>query len=219
MKKVSVLVLLVVITQSVSRAQNEAFTKQMESAVSRLDNAKLVGDYQKLANDFTRIGAGNRTQWLPHYYAAYCNARIGWMYEKIDPEKIEPFITVAAQQIAKAKSLIDSTTQKKEMTEIYCVLSMIKRGWVFVNPMTYGMKYGTASKMYLEMAKDLEPENPRVLYLDGWEKYNAPKIWGGDKDKAKELLTLAIQILNGHPSKGIYPRWGKSLCEDILKLY
>ena len=219
MKKAIVLVLAIFIAHSVSRAQREAFTKQMESAVSRLDNAKSVGDYQNLANDFTRIGAGNQTQWLPHYYAAYCNTRIGWMYEKVDSEKIEPFITVAAQQIAKAKSLIDSATQKKELTEIYCVTSMVKRGWVFINPMTYGREYGTASKKYLEMAKALEPENPRVLYLDAWEKFNAPKMWGGDKDKAKELLTLAIQKLESNPSTGIYPRWGKLVCEEILMMY
>lgn len=219
MKKTIALILVIFMVQSVSRAQREAFTKQMESAVSRLDNAKSVGDYQKLANDFMRIGTGNQAQWLPHYYAAFCNTRIGWLYEKVDPEKIEPFITVAAQQIAKAKSLIDTATEKKELAEIYCVMSMVKRGWVFINPMTYGREYGTASKMYFEMAKAIEPENPRVLYLDAWEKYNAPKMWGGDKDKAKELLTLAIQKLESNPSKGIYPRWGKSVCEEILKLY
>ncbi len=219
MKKLTVLILSILVTVSASRAQNDAFTKQMESAVSRLDNSKSVSDYQKLANDFARIGTGNQTQWLPHYYAALCNARIGWLYEKADPEKIEPYVTVAAQQINKAKSMIDSTTQKTEITEIYCVMSMIKRGWVFINPMTYGREYGTAAKMYLEMAKAIEPENPRVLYLDAWEKYNAPKMWGGDKDKAKELLTLAIKKLENNPSKGIYPRWGKSVCEELLKLY
>jgi hypothetical protein len=219
MKKAIVLIIILFADLSVSWAQTEAFTKQMESAVSRLDNAKSVGDYQKLANDFTRIGSGNQKQWLPHYYAAYCNARIGWMYERVDPEKIEPFITVAAQQIAKAKLLVDSATQKNEMTEIYCVMSMIKRGWVFVNPMTYGREYGSDAKMFLETARAMEPENPRVLYLAGWEKYYAPKMWGGDKDKAKELLTLAIRKLERNPSTGIYPRWGKSVCEEILKLY
>jgi hypothetical protein len=219
MKKAIVLIVILFADLSVSRAQTEAFTKQMESAVSRLDNAKSVGDYQKLANDFTRIGAANQKQWLPHYYAAYCNARIGWLYEKADPEKIEPFVTLAAQQIAKARSVIDSTTQKKEMTEIYCVMSMIKRGWVFINPMTYGREYGIASKTFFEMAKAIDPENPRVLYLDAWEKYNAPKMWGGDKEKAKELATRAIRKFENNPSSGIYPRWGKSACEEILKLY
>jgi hypothetical protein len=219
MRKAIILVMIVLADLSAGLAQNEAFTKQMESAVIRLDNAKSTGDYQKLANDFTRIGAGNQKQWLPYYYAAYCNARIGWLYEKADPEKIEPFITVAAQQIDKARSLVDSTTQKKEMAEIYCVRSMIKRGWVFINPMTYGREAGTQAKMFLEMAKAIEPENPRVLYLDGWEKYNAPKMWGGDKDKAKELLTLAIRKLESTPATGIYPRWGRSVCEEILKSY
>ena len=219
MKKVIVLIVVISTAHSIGFAQSQTFNTQMESAVVRLDNAKSIGDYQKLANDFTRIATGNQTQWLPHYYAAYCNTRIGWMYEKADPEKIEPFVTVAAQQIAKAKSLLDSTTQKNEMAEIYCVMSMINRGWVFINPMTYGREYGIASKMFFEKGKALAPENPRILYLEAWEKYNAPKMWGGDKEKAKELLTLAIRKLESNPSTGIYPRWGKSVCEEILKLY
>lgn len=215
------IVLIVVISavHSVGCAQSQTFNTQMESEVVRLDNAKSIGDYQKLANDFTRIATGNQTQWLPHYYAAYCNARIGWMYEKADPEKIEPFVTVAAQQIAKAKSMLDSTTQKNEMAEIYCVMSMIKRAWVFINPMAYGREFGIASKMFFEKGKALAPENPRILYLEAWEKYNAPKMWGGDKEKAKELLTLAMQTLESNPSTGIQPRWGKSVCEEILRLY
>src|SRR5687768_8806054 len=219
MKKVIVLIVVISAVHSVGCAQSPMFNTQMESAVARLDNAKSIGDYQKLANDFTRIAAGNQTQWLPYYYAAYCNTRIGWMYEKADPEKIEPFVTVAAQQIDKAKSLLDSTTQKNEMTEIYCVMSMIKRGWVFINPMTYGREYGIASKTLFEKGKAISPENPRILYLEAWEKYNAPKMWGGDKEKAKELLTLAIRKLESNPTSGIYPRWGKSVCEEILKLY
>ncbi len=214
-----VLIFAIFAVHSISCAQSQTFNSQMQSAVSRLENARSIGEYQKLANDFTRIATGNQTQWLPHYYSAYCNTRIGWMYEKSDPEKIEPFVTVAAQQIAKAKSLLDSTTQKNEMAEIYCVMSMIKRAWVFINPMAYGREYGIASKMFFEKGKAIAPENPRILYLEAWEKYNAPKMWGGDKEKAKELLTLAIQKLENNPSTSIYPRWGKSVCEEILKLY
>lgn len=219
MKKVIVLILILFAGNSISSAQSQTFNTQMETAVSRLANARSIGDYQKLANDFTRIAAGNQTQWLPHYYAAYCNTRIGWMYEKADPEKIEPFVTVAGQQIAKAKSLLDSTTQKNEMAEIYCVMSMIKRAWVFINPMTYGREYGIAAKEFFEKGKAIDPGNPRILYLEAWEKYHAPKMWGGDKEKAKELAMLAIKKLESNQSTAIYPQWGKSACEDILKLY
>jgi len=119
MRNVIVLIFAIFGSHSISCAQSETFNSQMESAVARLDNARSIGDFQKLANNFTRIAAGNQSQWLPYYYAAYCNTRIGWMYEKADPEKIEPFITVAAQQIAKAKLLLNTTTQKNEMAEIY----------------------------------------------------------------------------------------------------
>jgi hypothetical protein len=42
-------------------------------------------------------------------------------------------------------------------------------------------------------------------------------MWGGDKQKAKELLTAAKQKLDNNSSSGIEPHWGKKEVEEILK--
>ena len=66
-------------------------------------------------------------------------------------------------------------THKKELAEAYCVLNMLNQAKVFINPTTYGRKYGPKAHKYLRLAVKADPTNPRVLYLQGWEKYATPK--------------------------------------------
>ncbi|HVW60538.1 MAG TPA: hypothetical protein VHC48_10895, partial [Puia sp.] len=70
---------------------------------------------------------------------------------------------------------------------------------------------------YIQMAKAANPDNPRALYLEGWEKYYTPKMWGGDKVKAKEILQTARQKF-GNPADGEagMPHWGRPDVEDLL---
>jgi len=218
MKKAVLIIAGIITMQFVSTAQDATYTKQMEENVSKLDNAKAVGDYQLLQNNFTRLADSKKTEWLPYYYAAFCNVKICWLYQE-DGDKIEPFANLAEEQIQKAQSLLDTAKNKIEISEVDCVFSMIYRAKVFINPMSNGKKYGPVAHNYIEKAKEMNADNPRVSFLEGWEKYYTPKLWGGNKTKAKELLELALKQLENKPSSTIYPRWSKTECEDILKLY
>lgn len=215
MKKLIFLIVSTITMYATANAQ-EAYTQQMQQLVSRLDNATTVRDYQQLSNDFYRIASAQKTAWLPYYYAAFCNAKIGWLKQD-DPDNIEPFANKAEEQITKAQSLLDTTKQKKELSEVYCVRMMLNQARVFVNPQTYGPKYGPTAFQYLARAEAIQPDNPRVLYLKGWQKFATPKMWGGDKAKAKELLTSAKQKLGSNTSPGIEPHWGKKEVDEILK--
>lgn len=215
MKKINFFILAIVILPSDILAQS--YAQQMKNAVANLDNARSVGQYQVLANNFTRLSSANDTDWKAAYYAAFCNTKIAWLYQN-EPAKIALYVDVAEPLILKAKSLLDST-QHKELSEIYVVLSMIYRAKVFIRPMTNGRKFGPTSQQYLEMAKYLNPENPRVSYQEAWVKYYTPKLWGGNKKKARELAELGLKQLKNQPESKTDPRWGKQECEDILKLY
>ncbi|HXR83600.1 MAG TPA: hypothetical protein VN722_04790 [Hanamia sp.] len=216
MKKVFFLIAVISITCATAYAQ-EAYTQQMKATVTRLDNANAVKDYEQLANDFLRIATVQKTQWLPYYYAAFCNAKVGWLKQTDDPDNIESFADKAAQEINKAQSLIDTTKQRKELSEIYCVQMMLNQARVFMNPQTYGPRFGRTAFNYLELAKQANPDNPRMLYLLGWQKLTTPKMWGGDKVLAKQLLTEAKQKLETQPSPGIGPHWGKNEADGLLK--
>ncbi len=215
MKKRIFFVVAVLTMITASQAQ-DASTQQLNSAVAKVASARNVKNYQLLASEFANIAEAQKTNWLPWYYAALCNAKIGWLLQN-DGDLIEPFAKKGEVQIQKSLSLLDTSKQKKELSEVYCVLSMLKRANVFINPMTYGRKYGPAASHYIQLARQVNPENPRAIYLEGWEKYATPKMWGGDKKKAKELLELAEQRLNAQQVSNSYPYWGKKEVEETLK--
>ena len=86
--------------------------KELETAVVKLDNAKEIRDYQALAHTFYEIAESNPGNWQSWYYAAFCNAKIGWLYED-DGEQIESFSDQAKIQINKCISLLDTLPIKK----------------------------------------------------------------------------------------------------------
>jgi len=134
-----------------------------------------------------------------------------------DGEKIEPFAIKADEQIKKAYALLDTAKQKKELSEVYVVLSMANRARVYINPMTYGRTYGPPAGRYTQKARLTNPENPRALYIEGWEKYATPKMYGGDKKVAKELLEQAKQKLTAGNSADAAPHWGIKETDELLK--
>jgi len=218
MKKLFLILLGILAVQNVSIAQ-DTYSEQMQTNVSKLDIAKSVGDYQALANDFLRLAEYKKTDWLSYYYAAYCNTKIGWL-DMQSPDKITPFANVADEQIKNALTLLDTNKMKNDLSEVYCVRSMIYRAKVYINPMTNGKKYGPAANQYSKRANQLNPENPRAIYLLGWEKYNTPKLWGGDKDKAKEYFQSAGNFFSKeNKSSNLKPHWGERDNQDILAKY
>jgi len=193
-----------------------AFDQAIAPFVTHAHNAVTVADFQSLANDFARVANAYPTEWLGYYYAAWCNVHIAWAYQQ-DGDKIEPFAKLAEAQIRKAESLAGS--DNKALSEIYCIWSMVDRAYIFISPMSNGRKYGPVANQYLEKARKANPDNARALYLDAWVKYNTPKLWGGDKDKAKELLQQALTKLQGAASSPNFPHWGKSDCDAMLAQY
>ena len=65
--------------------------------------------------------------------------------------------------------------------------------WLSFDPgamMTLGPQMGVA----LDRAKDLEPANPRVVFLDGINTFHKPGFVGGGADKARKTFDQAIAL-------------------------
>ncbi|MEC5143896.1 hypothetical protein [Chitinophaga sp. 212800010-3] len=208
MKKQSIILFLLIICCYTGFAQNN----NLHALIAKLDQAQTVKDYEQLEKTFSATSSS--PSWLAPYYAALCNAKIGFLLQD-DGEKIEPYSNQGEEQIKKAISLLDTARQHKELAEAYTVLSMVYRTKVFINPMTYGRKYGTASDQYLKQARALDPQNPRALYVAAWVKYATPKMWGGDKDQARQLATESLKNI-GTAGTDDLPHWGKNDDQALL---
>jgi len=194
-------------------AQNDDYATRLEASVKKLDQAKSVGDFQGLEKTFVQLGNTQKTEWLPYYYAAFCNAKIGFLLQD-DGEKIEPYSLRGEAQIKKSESL--AKVDHKALAEIYVVRAMIYRTRVFINPMTMGRQFGPLSDQFLKKAQQLDAQNPRATFLEAWTKYYTPKLWGGDKDLAKELAGKAIRNLSA-TTFSVMPHWGKAESEALLR--
>ncbi len=87
---------------------------------------------------------------------------------------------------------------------------------MIVDPQNRWMSYGQEASKALATAKELDPNNPRVYYLEGMNIFGTPEQFGGGKAKAKPVLEKAVELYKVENPKPLYPDWGKKEAEAKL---
>lgn len=210
MKKI-ILLVSVTILSITGFAQNEKYIGAMKKNITMIDSAYSKPDaFLSLANTFERIGAAEKNQWLPFYYAAYCRVNFGFMQK--DPAGNDAIADKASELINKADSLQPANS------EISSVKSMIATLRLMVNPMQRFMEYGPLSDEWLEKSKDQDSANPRPYLLKGQGlKFTPEQFGGGCKTAAEQLATAVEKFATFKPATDIHPHWGKGYAETLLK--
>ena len=185
-------------------AQGGRYETAMKSNIAQLDSAMINNNMAALANNFERIAEAEKSQWLPYYYAAYCTVMHSFLDE--DKSKSDAIADKAASLIGKAESIAG-----KESSETCVIKSMIASAHLMVDPETRWQQYGQASSENILKAKQLDPSNPRPVYLEGQAKFYTPESFGGGKAVAKPLFVKAIQMFDTFkPESTLHPAWGKA---------
>jgi hypothetical protein len=191
-------------------AQSDKYASAMKKNISMLDSAMQKGNARELANNFERIGDAEKLQWLPYYYAAYCN--IISTYTENDKTKIDATAEKAEELIIKAEGLAG-----KENSETAVIKSMIASSHMMVDPQSRYMTYGASSTQNMEKAQELDPSNPRAVYLEAQAKFYTPAAFGGGKAVAKPLFEKALTMFDTFkPASELHPTWGKSATQYFL---
>jgi hypothetical protein len=195
-----------------SFAQSEKFTKAMEGLVPAVDTVRGAEQLTELANSFERIANAEKTQWLPFYYAALCYVNIANGYfqeEKL--EMIDPILDKAEPMLNAADAL------EQNNSEIALLKKMFNTARMMGDPMTRYMTYGTAASTALEIAKTLNPGNPRVYLMEGIDKYYTPEQYGGNKEEGRKLFEEAERLFGEfQPASPIHPNWGRKMVNYFL---
>ena len=76
--------------------------------------------------------------------------------------------------------------------------------------------YGMQAGKDLEIATQLNPDNPRIYFLKGESLMNTPVAFGGGKDKAKPMFEKAIALYKVDKPKPLWPNWGRERTEEEL---
>jgi hypothetical protein len=167
-------------------------------------------DLLKLANSFERIANSEKNQWLPYYYAAFCQVNYGFMQQ--DKDKTDGIADKATELINKADSLAPNNS------EISCIKSMIASCHMMVNPMQRWQEYGAESNNNMEAAMTQDPTNPRPYYLKGQGLKYTPEQFGGGCKTAKPALQIALDKYGSFkPASDMHPNWGKQQVEMLLQ--
>ena len=210
MKKIILFSIISIFSLS-TMAQSEKYVGAMKKNITLLDSAFAKPDnFLSLANTFERIGTSEKTEWLPFYYAAYC--RVNYAFMQKDPSGNDPIAEKATALINVADSLNPNNS------EISCIKSMIASVQMLVNPQQRYMQYGAASQKELQKAMQQDPANPRPYMLKGQGLKYKPEQFGGGCKTAMPQVEIAMEKFNSFkPVSEIYPNWGKSYTESMIK--
>ncbi len=195
----------------VSFSQSEKYTAAMQKNIAAIDSGFRNPAYLlTLANNFERIAVAEKNQWLPYYYAAYCQVNNGFMEQ--DKDKVDAIADKATDLIFKSDSLAPNNS------EISCIKSMIASCHMMVNPMQRFMEYGAENSSNIDKAMVQDPTNPRPYLLQGQTlKYTPEQFGGGCKVALPILQTSLEKHASFKPATEFSPTWGKSRVEQLIK--
>ena len=160
-----------------------------------------------------RIGDAEKTQWLPYYYAGLALTIPAWADTKMDKDANSERIKALCD---KADAL---TNENSDKSEILAIRNMAATQQMLVDPQNRYMTYGAEGAGYLTKAKALDPENPRLAYLEGAGIFGTPEQFGGGKDAAKPLVQKAVDLAKAEQVKPLYPHWSLEQSEEVLASY
>jgi hypothetical protein len=202
-KLVTILVLVASLT---GFAQSERYAATMQKNLAQFDSAKTTSEFQALSAAFERIGDAEKTQWLPYYYAGLALTMPAWTDAKLDKDA----------NSTKIKALCDKADAIAKSSEVFEIRNMAATQQMMVDPQSRWMSYGQEAGTALTKGLELNPNNPRLYYLQGMSLFGTPEAFGGGKAKAKPVFEKSVALFKSEQVKPLYPKWGQKQAEDML---
>ena len=139
-----------------------------------------------------------------HYYIALADYRIASLLGEESKDQASEHLKAAVEHLKKATEI------DPQAAEAYALLSSAYGLQIGLSPMKsmfIGPKVGKAS----QKAKQLAPDNPRVVLSAAISDFNTPKMFGGSKEKGLQGFQRAAELLaQEKPTDPIQPVWGHS---------
>jgi hypothetical protein len=102
--------------------------------------------------------------------------------------------------------------------ELYILAAMIANTSLAVKPGGRYKKYGEIFNAYIDSAKTLNSDNPRIYYLQGNSIFYTSKLFGGGAKKALPYYEKAVLLYQNEKAGNILsPYWGRKQNEGMLK--
>ena len=203
------LILLALVFLALEASANDtSYFAALRSSLELANQEYSITAYQNLANTCQRIMVQKEKEWLPFYYAAYAYTHMAYMTK--DEERKDALLD-RAQNCTDTALVINPRE-----SEIQLLVALICYGRMEINPMFRATTYFPRASEALKKAKALNPENPRIYYLEGKSALYKPDFLGGGAEGALPILEKALLYYRESEAPfDIYPHWGEESTRDL----
>ena len=153
--------------------------------------------------DLERLAEAGSLGALAHYYTGYADFRLGQLALRDDKGAASELLD---RCIEESKS---SWKLNKRFAEAYALMSACYGFKAGLQPWK-AVYYTPQAGRMMKKARELDGQNPRVVLLDAIAEYHLPRTLGGDKERAEERFTEAVQLFESDEAEVVrgYPDWG-----------
>jgi len=208
--KTRLLILIITLFSVCGWGQDERYNTAMKSAIEALDQAAEPAEFLESAGRFERIANAEKSRWLPYYWASY--SLVVMSYDEKDGGQRDLVLD-------RAQELLDRSMElQPDESELHVLQAFLYPSRIIVDPMGRGMTYIEKMFASLETAKKLNPENPRIYFLEGVNKLNLPPSMGGGAEVARPILEEALNKFEAFSSDDpLWPGWGEDATRSELE--
>ena len=171
------------------------------SGKQMLESANDLDSMYAARATFERALADTGLSAWGHYYIALADYRIAGLLEGESKDPSE-HLNAAVEHLKKATEI------DPQAAEAYSLLSSVYGWQIGLSPMKtmlLGPRVGKAA----QKAKQLAPDNPRVVLSAAISDFNTPKMFGGNKEKGLQGFQRAAELFaQEEPTDPIQPVWG-----------
>lgn len=196
---------LMLLTSITAFAQND---EPLLKAKADVQKAAIAGDATalKAARELAQAAATQTTE--PNkkaaalYFVGYANYSLVNLPSEKDTKEQSADAGIAA--------LEEAVKLEPAFADAHALLASLY-GQKAAGGMMAGMKYGQKSSVTMERALALQPQNPRILMLEGVSLFFKPAMWGGNKQKALTNLQRACELAEQGScaaKEAFMPDWG-----------
>ena len=210
MKRITLLFAVMLIV-TVTMGQNDKYYQKMGETLGKFATSNSVKDFQDLANQFRIIANVETGEWLPLYYEAHCYILMSFM------NHLEA--GVRGGYLDRASSSIDKMVElAPNEAEMYVMKAFYHTGYLVINPPQRAMSTTPLIHAAIYRALDLEPSNPRALFLRISNEMGTASYFGDDTTPYCLEATELLESWDAYDIKSpIHPSWGKNETEGIVK--
>src|SRR5258708_2153280 len=210
MKKTATVVLeFMLLAVKTTKLKPQDLNASLKEALHSLQSATNMGGLMAANNKFGLIAGKSGNQWAANYYAAYSEAYIS-LQEK-DARRRDQLLDMADKYVDIMNG-IDANSDESLVMTAYVAFARYS-----VDPPNRWQKFLSLMTTDLEKAKKVNPNNPRVYYLQGVPLFDRPKTYGGGKDVAKPYFEKAKGLFAKEDAANSgKPTWGEKENTDYL---